>query len=86
MKASMAKKNYITDKVKRMRDNEDTRLENVSFRNDKSLTNGELSTVIYAIIRKLNYLYDTARDEDRKQAILEKKAYLMIKLLFLEEK
>jgi hypothetical protein len=34
----------------------------------------------------LNYLYDVSTNEDRKREILEKKAYLMVKLLLVEEK
>jgi hypothetical protein len=67
--------------MKTIRENEP----NVSLRKDKFSTK-DLSTVVYAIIRRLNYLYDVSTNEDRKREILEKKAYLMVKLLLVEEK
>jgi ribosome maturation protein Sdo1 len=48
-------------------------------------TKEELSEVIYAIIRKLNYMYDSSRDKNEREAILDKKARLMLELVYLEE-
>jgi hypothetical protein len=57
---------------------------NTSIRID-AFTKEELSEVIYAIIRKLNYMYDSSRDKNEREAILDKKARLMLELIYLEE-
>lgn len=80
----------MANKLKTIRDNEtsgfeSTHSENVSSQDDK-LARGDMSEVLYSIIRKLNYWYDTTTDKDRREAILDKKARLIIQLLLLEEK
>jgi hypothetical protein len=102
MKQSRARKNWVTNTMKTIRDNETcadvgTDLETVTARGKhlESETAGidslrlqqeDISEILYAVIRRLNYLYDTTTDEDRREAILDKKARLMLQLILLEGK
>lgn len=79
MSQSRARKNWVSQTVKDMRDNEPNVLSC-----DNKLSKSELSYVIYAIISRLNYLYDTATTPERKHEIEAEKAYLMVKLVLLE--
>lgn len=45
-----------------------------------------LPYLLDAVIRYLNYLYDIEENPERKEAILDKKARLLIQLILLEEK
>lgn len=85
MKQSRARKNWVTNTMKMIRDNEPNIKREAIVSTPPKLDGKDLSTVIHAIIRRLNYLYDTARDEDRREAILDKKARLIIQLLLLEK-
>jgi hypothetical protein len=77
----------MANKLKMIRENEENVLsrDNVSGQPDKNITKEELSEVIYAIIRKLNYMYDTCAAGGTREAILDKKARLMLELVYLEE-
>lgn len=69
--------------MKTIRENEKNIQGDGAFENTN--TAGDLSEVLYAVIRHLNYLYDTTTDELRKEEILDKKARLMLQLLLMEE-
>lgn len=51
-----------------------------------NLENGDLSEILYSVIRHLNYLYDNCPDIGIKEAILDKKARLLLQLVLLDEK
>lgn len=52
---------------------------------DEAIVKDSLPYILAALIRHLNYLYDVEQDLDRKEAILDKKARLLLQLILLEE-
>lgn len=52
---------------------------------DEAIVEDSLPYILAALIRHLNYLYDVEQDLDRKEAILDKKARLLLQLILLEE-